>query len=314
MVLFAATIFVIIYLGLVLFGRLRLVPSFDFILNQPKRVELKLEGPYTNGAIADFQNGQYIALRKIEDHNSSIWLAKKQGDDVKEITKLSLRSTFAEDPRLIVYNNQLVVVYNDLVDRSRRMHLAFLTLDNETFEVQKIQALKKEGAEKNTEKNWVPFVFEDQLYFVYETQPWTILKYEQDGTCSVFKSTDILIPGETPYLSGGTPAVQIGDEFVSFYHIRSGVTRSYISWNRYIYLVGAYTFEAKPPFDLKKLTVRPLSYRGAYNLNDNPKKILYPVGLIEQKDHFELSLGVNDDRTEIVHVDKEKLFSLMSPV
>ena len=313
-ILFAATLFVILYLGLVLFGRLRLIPSFDFVLNGSKRVELNIEGLYTNGSIANFKNGQYIALRKIDHQNSSIWLAKKEGENLKGAISLPLRSLHAEDPRLIVYKNQLVVVYNDLVGNFRRMHLAFLTLEDEGIQVQKIQMLKKEGEEKNTEKNWVPFCHADQLYFVYETYPWTILKYEEDGVCTIFKSLDILIPGETPHLSGGTPAVKVGDEFVSFYHIRSGLTRSYVSWNRYIYLVGAYAFDANPPFRLKRMTVRPLSYRGAYNLTDNPKKILYPVGVIDQGDHFEVSLGVNDDRTEIVHVDKEKLFSLMSPV
>ena len=314
MLLFSATLFVILYLGLVLFGRLRLIPSFDFVLNGSKRVELNIEGLYTNGSITNFQNSQYIALRKIDHQNSSIWLAKKEGENLKGAISLPLRSLHAEDPRLIVYKNQLVVVYNDLVGNFRRMHLAFLTLEDEGIQVQKIQMLKKEGEEKNTEKNWVPFCHADQLYFVYETYPWTILKYEEDGVCTIFKSLDILIPGETPHLSGGTPALKVGDEFVSFYHIRSGLTRSYVSWNRYIYLVGAYAFDANPPFRLKKMTVRPLSYRGAYNLTDNPKKILYPVGVIDQGDHFEVSVGVNDDRTEIVHVDKEKLFSLMSPV
>lgn len=149
--LFAATLFVILYLGMVL-GRLRLIPSFDFVLNGSKKVELNLEGLYTNGSIANFQNSQYIALRKIDHQNSSIWLAKKEGDQLKETSLLPLRSRHAEDPRLIVYKNQLVVVYNDLVENSRRMHLAFLSLEDNEFQVQKIQMLKKEGEEKNTEK------------------------------------------------------------------------------------------------------------------------------------------------------------------
>jgi hypothetical protein len=299
------------YFAVLLFGRLATVSSFETILRDPKTVTVNQEGVFTNGALVQYQGVSWMAVRKLEGDKSFIYIGAFRNEAVTQMQRLYLRTQYAEDPRLIVWEDQLVVVYNDLVNNSRRMHLAFLEQTQNGFKVSKIQPLAKEGEMKNTEKNWVPFVFEGELFFLYETNPWTVIKYAKEGPCTIVCEQELFIPGETAKLSGGTPAILHGGEFISFFHIRSGTTRSYISWNRYVYFMGAYAFEAKPPFLLKRMTVKPLSYKGAYNLAKNPKKILYPVGLTEDGDDFLVTMGVNDSRTELVKVSKEKLISLM---
>ncbi len=302
------------YLFLVLFGRVSAFSSFDNLLHEPKEVTLFEEGHFTNGAFVDFEGGQWMALRKIDKGNSYIYVGNFSHDMVSNLKRLFLRSQHAEDPRLFVFKDQLVCVYNDLIQGQRRIHLAFLQREGQGLVVQKIQALTKEGGLKQTEKNWVPFVHHDKLYFLYETNPWTVLEYQDDGYCKILTKQELFIPGETPKLSGGTPAVECNGEYVGFFHIRSGITRSYVSWNRYVYFVGAYAFDSSPPFLLKRLTIKPLSYPGAYHLFKNPKKILYPVGIRQNSDNFFVSMGVNDDRTECVKIPKEALFSTMVEV
>ena len=308
---FALGLVTFCYLFLVLFGRISSFSSFDNLLKDPKTIRLFEAGIFTNGAFIDFQGEQWMALRKIDKDRSYIYLGNYSHEIVSNLKRLFLRSEHAEDPRLIVYKGQLVCVYNDLKMGQRRMHLAFLKKEGNSYQVEKIQSLTKEEVQKNTEKNWVPFVHDDKLFFLYETNPWTVLEYHEDGHCTIFTKKELLIPGETPKLSGGSPAIKCNGEYVGFFHIRSGITRSYISWNRYVYFVGAYAFDSKPPFLLKRMTVKPLSYKGAYHLLKNPKKILYPVGVLDKGEDLFVSMGVNDDRTEVVRVSKEALFCSM---
>jgi hypothetical protein len=311
---FALCLIMVAYLGLVFFGRLRLVSAFDTNFSAPSVLDVGSKGQFLNGAVIEFKEKKVIALRQIEDKQSYIHVGCVIGDKVFNLKKMDLKSDFAEDPRLFIYNDQLVVIYNDLIDDCRRMHLAFLGALEDGFFVKRICKLEKNGSMRKTEKNWVPFVHAGELYFIYQSSPWTVLKFHDSGMCDIVSETSILIPGETPILSGGTPAIEQNGEFLSFFHIRSGATRSYLSWNRYIYLVGAYTFEGTYPFRLKKITIKPITYKGAYNLFNNPKKILYPVGLVDKGSCYEVSLGVNDARTEVVTIAKEELDSLLSPL
>ncbi|MFZ4773060.1 MAG: hypothetical protein ACOYK9_03615 [Chlamydiia bacterium] len=305
--LIALLLIAIPFLSLILVGRLRLITTFESILSQCQVVAPPEKGLFINGSFVEFEQKRWMALRKIEGRNSFIHLASELNGELREGVRLDLGSAHAEDPRLIVFKGQLVVVYNDLVGPLRRVHLAFLQKTDDRFAVEKIQLLSLEGAMQDSEKNWVPFVYGSGLYFIYQTAPWTVLEWHPDGLCTLFAQKDFSLPN----LRGGTPAVQIGDEYLSFFHIRSGTTRSYISWNRNIYLMGAYTFDAKPPFFPKRVTVNPLSYPGAYSLLTNYRKTLYPAGLIEKSDSFLVSLGINDDRTEIVTLRKSDLFAAL---
>lgn len=302
------------YLFLLLFGRVCAFSSFDNLLQDPKEITIFDEGHFTNGSFVDFEGSQWIALRKIDKDKSFIYVGSYSNEIISNLKRLYLRSEHAEDPRLFVLNNELVCVYNDLIQGKRRIHLAFLKKEGQGFQIRKIQKLTKEEGLKQTEKNWVPFVSKDKLYFLYETNPWTILEYHEDGYCTILTRKELFIPGETPQLSGGTPALECNGEFVGFFHIRSGITRSYVSWNRFVYFVGAYAFDIHPPFLLKRMTVKPLSYTGAYHLFKNPKKILYPVGIRQNGEDFFVSMGVNDDRTECVRISKNSLFSRMANV
>jgi len=299
---------VAIYLGAVCWGNLRLIPHFNPILQFSKCLEVSATGLFVNGSVAEFGGKRWVALRKIEGKKSFIYVTEEKDGVCVAPFKLDLQTEHAEDPRLIVFQEQLVVVYNDLIGVNRRMHLAFL---KENGTVAKIQLLLKEGPLLKTEKNWVPFIHEKQLYFIYKASPWTILEWQPDGICRLTAETAISIPTQYGSLSGGTPAIRVGDEYISFFHHRFGSTRSYASWNRYIYLIGAYTFEASPPFRLKKVTSAPLSYPGAYNLFTNPKKILYPAGLLETADALLLSVGVNDERTELLLLSKAAFLEVL---
>ena len=127
--------------GAVLFGRLRLISSFEYLLTSPKVIDNGQDGLFTNGSFAEFEHERWMAVRKMEGKQSFIYLAKEEEGMLHSLTKLDLNSVHAEDPRLLVFRDQLLVVYNDFVGPFRRVHLAFLQKTPAGWGVEKKQLL-----------------------------------------------------------------------------------------------------------------------------------------------------------------------------
>jgi hypothetical protein len=100
---------------------------------------------------------------------------------------------------------------------------------------------------QNTEKNWAPFVKNDELYFVYNYDPLVILKYDFniDGYCEIiFTQENTILPlktentqlrggsnlincNNTHYIGGCHSRVLCGNSFYHFTHI---VLLDVINW------------------------------------------------------------------------------------
>ena len=97
------------------------------------------------------------------------------------------------------------------------------------------------------QKNWMPFVHDGDLHFVYSVDPHVVLRCDADtGECSVVGATETLAdrgadaakPQSLAEARGGSNAVRVGDVYVAFVH----TTRPLL------YDTYAYAFEAAPPF------------------------------------------------------------------
>ena len=85
-----------------------------------------------------------------------------------------------EDARVFEYRSEVWIIFNMLREATgRQMHLYNVTngLKAPDTQSEPIQ-LKLEGIPtRPVEKNWTPFVFEDQLYFIYLFVPLVLLQY-----------------------------------------------------------------------------------------------------------------------------------------
>ncbi len=76
-------------------------------------------------------------------------------------------------------------------------------------------------ARQLVEKNWMPWVKDDQLFFIYESDPFTVLKHEGQDC------RQIAAPTAMPSLAGqrgGSCVVPLGDRFIGVLHKRGGPT------------------------------------------------------------------------------------------
>lgn len=251
-------------------------------------------------------------------------LDKKFRQTDKEFVPIRTNSDYSEDPRVIRKGDELLLIYNDLLSKnlySRSMHVA--SIDPESGVATSVTNLDLRM--KQMEKNWVPFIYEpepgvESVHFEYQiSNPRRILTFnETDPSDSVnFRLSKIQdAEGQSwkkkwGMIRGGSSARLVDGEYPGFFH-SSFTDVNDTCW----YVMGAYTFEAHPPFRVTAMSPHPILFKGIYdsptvNTADLNKFVVFPGGFVIEKDEnrtlLHLACGENDSATKIITMDKNAL-------
>lgn len=247
---------------------------------------------------------------------------------ISEPKTLATGSRYSEDARAFTMNDELYIAYNDADEKNPAQRIMKLSkLDREGTQI--IETYNLDIGLEPMEKNWPPFLTEDGLYFMYQINPQIVLKFdeiEKDLLRFHFvkdhKATDAL-PWDKKQgtLRGGTPAILVDGEYIAFFHnfIDGKDNNNFI-----FYSMGAYRFEATPPFRITSMSKEPISFDGIFDSKRGPRGVgknflcLYPAGLAVGSKNgravFYVSCGENDSAVKILTIDKEKLYASMVPV
>lgn len=201
-----------------------------------------------------------------------------------------------EDPRVLLFNNYLLLVVNDPQQKDCICQMTILCVDVKDldFEIVSIVVPQKTlvlryGNTRRIEKNWMPFVYQNRLCFVYSINPHSILRCCLiTGQCTHWVSThNSHIPS---YLRGGTQAVLTPDKrhYLTFAH-----ARHMMNGIQMVYTTVGYLFEAKHPFHIVAMTDEFFIDHDFVAQKMDPL-IQYPSGLLIKDDIIYLSYGVND--------------------
>lgn len=158
------------------------------------------------------------------------------------------------------------------------------------------------------EKNWLWFEHDGVPMFVYSNEPHVIVEMPDFCRHTQVHQTEVRNPywmhGE---VRGGTSPVRIGDEYLSFYH-------SSLPWvhKKRRYHMGAYTFEAKPPFKIKRATILPL-LSGSRNdpWVEGLPLVVFPCGAIYRDGEWLVTMGVNDCESAWIKIPHNDLMGRM---
>lgn len=149
------------------------------------------------------------------------------------------------------------------------------------------------------EKNWVFFEHEKKLMCIYATDPeHVVLEIEGERVVREHKS-----PGpkwQWGHVRGGTPPVDLGDgRMLAIFHssIPTEIPPHYVR-----YYAAAYTFEKKAPFRILQISERPIlagSEEDGHRVDPRYTEgwkpyVVFPCGLIADKNGWLMSLGIND--------------------
>jgi predicted GH43/DUF377 family glycosyl hydrolase len=165
------------------------------------------------------------------------------------------------------------------------------------------------GKDTGAEKNWLWFFHQDMLHMVYSTVPHVVCRFSPAGIFEQeYKTEEKNIKWDYGTIRGGTPPALTpdGDEYLSFFH--SSLPDE--QWHRRYYM-GAYTFEAKPPFRITRITTEPILAGSPHDVTSKDKPIVvFPCGSRIKDGKWLVTLGVNDLASawiEIPHAELEPL-------
>lgn len=155
------------------------------------------------------------------------------------------------------------------------------------------------------EKNWVWFFHDGTPRLIYSATPHTVVEFGQNLEMVQEHQTMTKTGWQYGEIRGGTPPVRIDDRYWTFFHS----SQPWVGGKRR-YFMGAYAFEAKPPFKLTAISSMPLLIG---NHNDYWKPwyplVVFPCGALFKDGRWFVTMGVNDLKCawcEFAHRDIEK--------
>lgn len=235
-------------------------------------------------------------------------------------------STFSQnqDPRLIIINNQLYILYSNFIfigkESARRMFLAPVSIENEEFIIRNPVCFHPfENWTYRWEKNWVPFNFKENLLVAYSISPHLIFKPSLAfGECQTVCSTQSSINWNWGDLRGGTPAALDGKEYIAFFHSSKLMTSVHSKGKKVQhYFMGAYTFSALPPFQITRISPEPIVgknfYHGAQYNTWKPLHVVFPMGLLVDENYLWVTYGRQDFEIWVTKIDKKGLYNSLRP-
>lgn len=305
--------------------------SQDFVL-EVKKLEIPGYPEAFNPSIVRWNGGILMSFRVwnpdsgIPNQVGTVWLdedmnVKSQPSLIDLKTQFRGEPNYVQDPRLVVVGDRLLMVYNNLIPletrENRRMHVAELEDVVTRFTIERSESILNYPDAKDSlnEKNWVPFDWKGDLLLGYSIVPHRILRPVQGTNTGEWVSeVKSKIKWNWGILRGGTPALKIGNKYLSFFH----------SWKHFSTIhsdgefiphcfIGAYTFSADPPFEIEQISPNYITGKSFYDgppyVNWRPLRVFYPCGYIIDGDYIWLSCGKQDHEAWVVKIDKHKLLN-----
>lgn len=310
----------------------------DFVL-ETKQIKIPEYPEAFNPSIVKWKDQILLSFRIIPDPMQpftsmiGLILLDKKWQPIGKAQILQLRSPYstipcrAEDSRLLYVGEQLYIVYSDhsgpmLSKGGFRMVIAEVHHNAKRgFYLKNMHRIVHYPGANPTlrEKNWVPFAHENNLMLAYQLSPHTLFQYHPSlGICTAAPSSPEQISWDWGILRGGTPALMLdSEEYLSIFHsVKKMETKQSNGKMINHYFMGAYTFEAKPPFRITKMSQEPIIgnnfYQGkSYKPYWFPTQCVFPCGMIIDEETIWISYGRQDHELWIAKLDKKRLLSAM---
>ncbi len=233
-----------------------------------------------------------------------------------------------DDGRLIALGDDIYLVYSDNTDPqiSRggfRVYIAKLQFDGADFSLDPPVRLSRFEGENPLvrEKNWVPFIYEDQLLLAYSLVPHLIFyPHLDEGRCETIAQSLNNCPWDWGPLRGGTPALKIDSQYLAFFHSSLDMPTLHSNGKSIChYFMGAYTFSPTYPFEITQISPEPIIGKGfykgpIYKPYWKPVQCVYPGGFVFDEKFIWIAYGRQDREAWIVKLDKQGLLNSLKPL
>lgn len=263
-----------------------------------------------NASIIKLDDG-FLCLAK--DWNLDAYIFKVNNNF--EIISSPAKLARCDDPTFLTPN---LIFGNTIWRRDADFRLMFFKLDYKnpirTFDTKPIFYFK----ERWKEKNWSPFLFENEIYFVYMVCPFIVLKLDKQQTRPVKDSPPQEWAGFE--IRNGTRAIPYNENeyIVPCHHVKIFEKAGENGKDIRYYHIGAYTFSRKKPFRIMRVTKEPIldinevegATRECWWLSVK-SKILFERGIEIVGDDIFISFGEQDMRSKVLKISRMEMEKLL---
>lgn len=259
--------------------------------------------------VDDIVTGDEQGKRELTGKTNASLVYAQLDDNFDVVSKRPLIVTpnlSCEDPRLFVYRDKLHVAYNgaSYSPPSFRQHIA-------TLHEGQVTSLFSIERSKPTDKNWMYFEKDRNLYAVHSIDPHVIIRIDGDKIEEVARTYPNIGKKAWWYGEprGGSCPWYIGnDEYLTFFQSH------YIPYGFYrrVYVIGAYVFSAKPPFEVKRITRQPLLVPAQHDANSH--SVIFPCGSVYKDSEWLVSFGCNDKESRLARFSRLQLDSALTDI
>lgn len=258
-----------------------------------------------NGSIIPFHNNWLCAYRTGNGKNafpfvSHLCVLDKNYQTIKYLNSYQK----IEDPKLFKHPDGRILMFNSCWDADRKVTC---------FGVSVIMNKKEEliynwsnlslQQEKKWQKNWIPFLYNEQIYLIYSISPWRVLKLiENNENCFTTKTAyeETWNPQTwSSVIRGNASAIFLKDSYLGIWHTPK-------------YEIGFFLFNQNPPFIPFAISKYPwiCGKDANYKLDTLPNNLsdFFAMSLNKKEDKILITIGENDQCLKIWEVSIEEIF------
>jgi len=206
-----------------------------------------------------------------------------------------------EDPRVVEFQGHWFILYTD----GLTIGVAKLELDtcavvySHFLMVPPSNIIAKESDDR--EKNWIPFVSNNELFILYSDTPRTYIHCVDKGTHLSVKKYDKLnyiVSWDYGHVRGGCPPLNYDENtLIWFFHSAKNTYSSIPTLSVKTYFIGAYLTSNQYPFDVKQISTFPVFFGTPSPIRHNlfyQTNVVFPCGAVCNGTDFTISMGIND--------------------
>jgi hypothetical protein len=245
-----------------------------------------------------------MTVTAYREHTRGDWRTEIFCNDTKLNVIPALKDFSIEDMRLFIYQDRLwgAYVVSTALGNSFRSYMAYGKIEGES--ISHIRIFRPGNDHSTLEKNWVPFVHENRLFFIYGIRGTDQITIEVSGdkVLGEHKAGAPVWPhGE---IRGGVVVSHQG-QLLRFFHSRVAY-----SDKTQRYFIGCSVLENKPPFRTLKVSRVPI-LEGTEEFVSGAKfwkpSVVFPLGAISSGDGIYLYHGKNDCQCCVAYLKYEDL-------
>lgn len=276
---------------------------------------------YFNCGLVTWNNNEWLVTRRRQvfvgsvGHNDiMLWLLKDnvptRGYPAR--INVSYGGEHHEDPRAINVNGNLLVSYTNFKVRGSFAHQGVVALNQQFQGFNPVHIVHgKNGAHLKAnsghEKNWIWFLHDGDLHFVYTTLPHVVCRVKGLAVDRIYETEKFNWKWSHGEPRGGTPPVKVGDFYYTFFHSSLPNKRF-----RSRYYMGALRFSATAPFTIDRMTNAPLLAGSEYDpRNPSAPLVVFPCGSKFDGREWLVTMGINDTACAWIRIPHTDLMKRM---